>query len=330
MTRTTCLYAGLLALLGGGCAKDGGNAPGPTQPAAQSPFASVEVAAQASERFTSPRAGTPLPGGGVAFVAMQPATEETASRAAVLRGAPGEEPSVLYAGELLQNPLDLDVSTDGATLYVADSLHLDAEGNSAGALLLVPVGGGDPTAAALGYAPRAVTVADSGDVYFSGRDPESREPGVFRLYGDAVETVYAGAPLVDPSGIAVASDGRVFVADTSLSDAEDSTLASRAGVLAVGEGRAELFVTGFETGYPAGIALTSDDSALIVSGQGSDSSNLVYVFATATPEAAPYVETAFANQHWSSAGLHREHGANRFAWCDRAAEGGTVYAIAAR
>jgi hypothetical protein len=32
---------------------------------------------------------------------------------------------------------------------------------------------------------------------------------------------------------------------------------------------------------------------------------------------------------WSSGGLHRAHGENRFAWCDRAAEGGTVYAIEA-
>lgn len=322
----------MLALLASSCAKDEmGGSTNPVTPTDQSPFASVDVAARASELFNSPRAGVPLPGGGVAFVAMQPATDERASQAAVLRGAPGEEASVLYSGELLQNPLDLDLSTDGTTLYVADSLHFDAEGNNAGgALLLVPLDGGEPTSLAIGYGPRAVTVADSGDVYFSGRAPESGEPGVFRLYGDAVETLYTGAPLVDPSGLAVASNGRVFVADTSLSDGEETSLSSRAGVVAIGEGRADVFVSGFETGYPAGIALTSDDAALIVSGQGSDSSNLVYVFTTATPGAAPYVESAFASEHWSSGGLHREHGANRFAWCDRAAEGGTIYAIEAR
>jgi DNA-binding beta-propeller fold protein YncE len=153
---------------------------------------------------------------------------------------------------------------------------------------------------------------------------------VFRLAGDAVETVHTGAPLVDPSGIAVFGDGRVLVADTSLSDADESTLSTRGGVVLVANGEASVFATGFETGYPAGIALTEDEGTLIVSGQGPDSSNLVYLFDTEKPDEAVYVETAFAGEHWSSGGLHRAHGANRFAWCDRSASGGTLYAITAR
>jgi len=42
------------------------------------------------------------------------------------------------------------------------------------------------------------------------------------------------------------------------------------------------------------------------------------------------IEMAFASQMWSSGGLHRAHGENRFAWCDKAAEGGTVYSIEAK
>jgi hypothetical protein len=90
-----------------------------------------------------------------------------------------------------------------------------------------------------------------------------------------------------------------------------------------------LFASGFDTGYPAGLALTRDDAVLIVSGQGPDSSNLVFLFDTSDPEADPAIETGFARQMWSSGGLHRAHGENRFAWCDRAAEGGTVYSIEA-
>ena len=300
-------------------------------PGSDSAFSSVEVAANASSGFTSPLSGTPLPEGGVAFIAMlPPPSEEEPQRPALFRADAGEEPSVLYSGDLLQNPLDLDVSADGASILVADAVHLDANGeNAGGAMLTFPLEGGDPVATAIGYKPRAVTVADSGEVYFSGSDPETGEPGVFELAGDVVTAVYVGAPLVDPSCMAVFSDGRVLVADTSFSDGEESSIGSRAAVVALEDGVAAVFASGFETGYPAGLALTKDDAVLIVSGQGPDSSNLVFLFDTAQPEAAPAIETGFASQMWSSGGLHRAHGENRFAWCDRAAEGGTVYAIEA-
>jgi hypothetical protein len=300
-------------------------------PGSGSNFSSVEVAANASSGFSGPLSGTPLPEGGVAFIAMlPPPSEEEPARPALFRADAGEEPSVLYSGDLLQNPLDLDVSSDGASILVADAVHLDENGeNAGGAMLTFSIDGGDPVASAIGYQPRAVTVADSGEVYFSGSDPATNQPGVFELAGDAVTAVYVGAPLVDPSGIAVFGDGRIAVADTSFSDGEGSSIGSRGAVVLLDDGEASLFVSGFETGYPAGLALTKDDSILIVSGQGPDSSNLVFIFDTADTEKEPTIETGFASQMWSSGGLHRAHGENRFAWCDRAAEGGTVYAIEA-
>lgn len=328
MAKTSIGVAGVLLLLSAGCQKDRSSSP---DPSADSPFSSVEVAAQASDLFTNPWSGVPLPDGDVAFVAMLPATEEEPARAAVLRSEPGGAPSVIYSGALLGNPLDLDLSADETELFVADSVHLDAEGlNGGGALVRVPLDGSEPSAVAVGYAPRSVTVAESGDVYFSGRDPESGVVGVFRFAGDAVEAVYTGEALVDPSGIAVFRDGRVLVADTRLAEAEGSMLSSRSGVVLLEEGEASVFASGFETGYPAGIALTADERTLIVSGQGPDSSNLVFLFDTDEPEEPVYVETAFATQHWSSGGLHRARGENRFAWCDRSASGGTIYAITAR
>jgi hypothetical protein len=328
---------GLLLLSAVACSNSDPDSKGEKPPSgSDSAFSSVEVAANASSGFTSPLSGTPLPEGGVAFIAMVPASEDAAgeevpARPALFRADSGEEPRVLYSGDLLQNPLDLDVSADGASILVADAVHLDENGeNAGGAMLTFPIDGGDPVASAVGSRPRAVTVADSGEIYFSGSDPESGEPGVFELAGDAVTAVYAGAPLVDPSGIAVFDDGRIAVADTSFSDGEDSTLASRAAVVVIEDGEASVFASGFETGYPAGLALTKDDAVLIVSGQGPDSSNLVFLFDTARPEAEPAIETGFASQMWSSGGLHRAHGENRFAWCDRAAEGGTVYSIEAK
>jgi hypothetical protein len=323
---------GLLLLSAAACSDSKSDSGGePADPGSDSAFSSVEVAANASSGFSGPLSGTPLPEGGVAFIAMlPPPSEEEPARPALFRADQGEEPSVLYSGDLLQNPLDLDVSEDGASILVADAVHLDENGeNDGGAMLTFPIDGGDPVASAVGYRPRAVTVADSGEVYFSGSDPETSEPGVFELAGDVVTPVYVGAPLVDPSGIAVFEDGRIAVADTSFSDGEDSAIASRAAVVLIDGGEASLFASGFETGYPAGLALTKDDAVLIVSGQGPDSSNLVFLFDTARPEAPPAIETGFASEMWSSGGLHRAHGENRFAWCDRAAEGGTVYAIEA-
>lgn len=323
----------LLLLATSGCADSdsGDETMTPPAPASESAFSSVEVAASADARFTTPLSGTPLPAGGVAFIAVERGDDETPPHPALFRGSSGEEASVLYAGPLLQNPIDLDVSSDGASILVADGAHLDENGeNRGGAILTFPVEGGEPAASAVGYQPRAVTAADTGAVYFSGRDPESGAPGVFELAGEAVYAVYVGAPLVDPSGIAVFGDGRLLVADTSFSDGEDSAIASRGAVVELDSGEARLFASGFETGYPAGLALTTDDRVLIVSGQGPDSSNLVFLFDTEHPDRDPLIETAFASEAWSSGGLHRAHGENRFAWCDRAAGGGTVYAIQAR
>src|SRR5690349_5901841 len=180
MHHTRIGTLGLLLLSAIGCSESGDiNKPAP-EPGEASAFSSVEVAASASEAFVSPLSGTPLPNGDVAFIALQPGADETPARPALFRAAVGEAPSVLYAGDLLQNPLDLHVSADGESILVADSVHLDESGeNVGGAILTFPVDGGEPSASAVGYVPRAVTVADSGEVYFSGSEPETGTPGVF-------------------------------------------------------------------------------------------------------------------------------------------------------
>jgi len=323
-------WFGLLLVGASGCSESSTNGSGKPPPASTSAFSSVEVAANAAGGFTNPLSGTPLPSGEVAFIARLPESGDTPLRPALLRGGPGADPVVLYAGERLSNPLDLDLTTDGAALVVADSVYLGDDGeNAGGAVLTFPIDGGEPSASAVGYVPRGVSVAESGEVYFSGRDPESGAPGVFELSGGTAVPVYVGAPLVDPSGIAVFSDGRVLVADTSYSDGDGAGTASRGAVVLLDHGEATLFASGFETGYPAGLALTTDEHLLVVSGQGPDSSNLVFLFDTSAPGVPPRVETAFASEQWSSGGLHRAHGTNHFAWCDRAQGGGTVYSIAA-
>ncbi|HMI87697.1 MAG TPA: hypothetical protein VK550_26605 [Polyangiaceae bacterium] len=298
------------------------------------PFKSLEPAANAPAAFTQPRAGVPLPDGSIAFLATLEALSDeerinSGSRVGVfIEPAQGGTPTVLYAGDRMVNPFDIDASLDGKTLYVADVAG-GAEGR--GAILALSTTGGDPAELASGSAPRGVTVADDGRVYFSGVDDATGEPGVFLLAGSAVSRVFAGAPLVDPSGIAVRKDGAVLVSDTRLFDgvpAGTASIPSEAGIVLIQDGQASIFATGFVTGYPAGIALTADDKSLIISGQGPDHSDTVYIVDVANPQAPPTALTdTFSAFQDSSAGLHRAHDSNTFIWASLAANGGTIYRI---
>jgi hypothetical protein len=127
-------------------------------------------------------------------------------------------------------------------------------------------------------------------------------------------------------------DGAVLVSDTRLfdgvSEGTTKTLPSEAGIVLIKDGQASVFATGFVTGYPAGIALTTDDKSLIISGQGPDHSDTVYIVDVANPKAPPLVVTdKFSAFQDSSAGLKRAHDSNTFIWASLAANGGTIYRI---
>lgn len=321
-----------------GCNSNSPTSPSETSEPPSGPFRSLEVAANAPNSFTQPRAGVPLADGSVAFIAtLEDRGEEENNQAGervgvLLQPAAGTEASVLYSGDQLVNPLDIDVSLDGKTLYVADPA---AGPDGEGALVAFSVSGGEPSVALAGHRPRSVTVGPDGTIYFSGLSEEAAEPGVFRLDGDAASPLFVGAPLVDPSGIAVKANGDVLVADTRLFDGApaDGTavLGSEAGVLLIHDGGASLIATGFASGYPAGIALTADEKSLIVSGEGPDRSDTVYVFDATDPKLPPTVVTdSFSAFQDASAGLKRSHEGNTFIWASLAVNGGTVYRIEGR
>jgi hypothetical protein len=114
-------------------------------------------------------------------------------------------------------------------------------------------------------------------------------------------------------------DGGALLADVT---------ASEAGVVLIDGGQASVFATGFATGFPAGIALTLDESTLIVSGQGPDRSDTVYLVAVAAPRETPTaVQDVFSEGRDSSAGLKRAHDSNTFIWSSLSFNGGTVFRI---
>ncbi|HET7539060.1 MAG TPA: hypothetical protein VFK05_04285 [Polyangiaceae bacterium] len=326
--RDFALALGLTTLVFSlGCSEtktDEGESPGP--------FKSLEAVANAPRAFSAPRAGVPLADGSVAFIATlegQPSDElsESGKRSAVLLQPPGKaDIRTLYSGDLLVNPLDIALSVDESTLYIADPA---AGEDGLGALLSLDMSGGEPSVVLAGSRPRAVTVSDQGETYFSGSSDDNHEPGVFLLSGSSATAVFTGPPLVDPSGIAVRKDGTLLVADTRSFDG-DPELGNEAGIVRISGGQASIWASGFATGYPAGIALTLDEKTLIISGEGPGRSDTVYLVDTDTPTLPPGVVTAsFSAYQDSSAGLKRAHGSNTFIWASLAAEGGTVYRIVA-
>jgi hypothetical protein len=297
-----------------------------------SPFQSMVTAANAASIFTAPRAGVPLEGDAIAFIALDERVPEEeralgATRPAVfLQRDSRSEPSVLYASDGLVSPLDIDASLDGRTLYVADFAGGRTGG---GAVVIVPASGGAARFAADGWSPRSVTVGPRDEVYFSGVDPTTGAAGVFVLESGSVRTVFTGAPLVDPSGIAAFADGRVLVADTRAFDGRTGPLiASEASVVLIDHGRASVFATGFASGFPAGVALTLDERTLIVSGEGKDRSDTVWLIDVAHPELQPKSLTdSFSRVQDAAAGLKRAHGRNTFIFASGAADGGTLFKI---
>jgi hypothetical protein len=303
------------------------------------PFKALAAAANAPAVFSQPRAGVPLEDGAVAFIAVhesasEPDVARSGPRSAIFMQPAAElglapaAPSLLYDGDELVSPIDIEASADGQTLFVADY----AGGQQgAGAILRLSRGGGEPSFAAEGWSPRSVTLGADDALYFSGIEPTTGEPGIFRLVGDAIEAVFVGAPLVDPSGIAVFRDGRLLVADARLLDGgalfEDVT-ASEAGIVLIERGQASVFASGFATGFPAGVALTLDESTLIISGQGPDRRDTVYLVNVAEPEQLPTAITdVFSEERDSSAGLKRAHDANTFIWASLSYQRGTVFRI---
>jgi sugar lactone lactonase YvrE len=245
--------------------------------------------------------------------------------------AAGSEPTMIASGFVA--PTSLVMSTKGDVVYVAD-LGLQGETaevgeKPAGAVYSVPAGGGAPTLLAPtdGYGPRSLDlVAESktGDVlYFTGNNPESGAAGVYRmpLPAGALETVYEGPALREPSGIAVAGDGEVYVIDTISTDVG-------AALVKVGDGEVTILTPGLRVGYPAGLALTVDEGFVLVSGIKAEAGSAqVYRIDLGDPslENAEVVDMGIA-ENTESAGLHRAHTVDNYAWADANAKG-SVYLL---
>ncbi len=222
-------------------------------------------------------------------------------------------------------PFSLVSSLDGSTIYVADLGADDETTNRAGGVIYrVTVSTGDVTALAetAGYQARGLDLVDAAGtetLYFSGVRPSTGMPGVFEMPTGTgtVSEVATGGLFGDPSGVAVTSGGTVYVADT--------VLGTSSGILVVTGAETSNFVQDLRVGYPAGIALSADESHLLVSGLDPVANSAVVYRITLADKTVEQVNMGI-EQNSESAGVHRAHDADQYAWAN-ADSPGTVYLI---
>jgi len=240
----------------------------------------------------------------------------------------GSAPSkALWTGTPLVSPLNIATSTDGKTLFITDPGAEDPSGNP-GRLFSIPAGGGAIAIVtnADGYRPRGLEIiSEEGKdvIYFAGSD-STGAGGIFKVPADdsgPVVAITTGAPLNDPSGVAVTAKGDVYACDTvQANDGLGIVVSVKSGVVAT-------IATGVRAGFPCGVALTEGDDSLLISALDPIKKTDVVL----TIDLATSATTSFSDgidTYQESAGLHRAKlGGNTFAWADSQANGGTVFRV---
>ena len=238
-------------------------------------------------------------------------------------GEGGEATDLLPGTSLLVSPRGVDLSTDGTRLYVADPDLMDGQGG----IVMVVL---DTQTVALvsgteGTTPRALDVVPGavGDViYFAGTVPGSDDAAILNIpaEGGTATTVVSGNGLVTPDGVAADSSGALYIVD------RDSAGPGQGQLLRY-SGQMEILVSDILPGAPAGVAVTTDNSTVVVSAidreKGTDEVLLVK-----TQDMSVYHFTEVVGANTSAGGVHRAPGRDVFAWADSTAGGrGMVYRI---
>jgi len=322
MRRGLSWVVAVLSLAVSGCSS---KAAAPPQPTLGNGTIGAITASANGAAFSSPFDATPSPDGKTLYFTAINGADPVILTAAAQAGA---TPTALATGAPLVAPFGIAINSAGTQLYIADS---DGTGNptdDSGALFVLPVAGGTPTALSgtTGYGPRSLSLVSntSGDtVYFTGVDPANGTPGLFSISaaGGTAAVVAEGGPFADPSGVAVNAQGTAFVVDTV------ATQSGTADLLQVSHGAVSTLVSSLSVGYPAGIALSQDESVALVSGLDPVlRTDIVYRIVLATGQVTS-VSTGIS-QYQEPAGLHRAAGAEVYAWADSAAQTtGTVFVL---
>jgi sugar lactone lactonase YvrE len=280
------------------------------------------AAAGNATTFHTPMDATPDPDGNqIYFTAM------SAKGAGVFRvPAAGGTVVTLTVGLPLTTLVGLAVSTDGQTLYLADTQAAIAGAQAVtktGVLFTLPSSGGVPTpiAGTAHTAPRGLAVVKENNVdviYFTGSDPADGQPAVMRILaaGGALTVEEKGEGLVEPVGIAVSKTGAIYIADQAATGNGLGTLFRFKPHSDQGRNRhSERLVEHVRMGSPAGITLTFDESLVLVSSLDTNSGTAQVLVVNTATKAQGIVNKVIGVNH-SAGGLHRAHHNNVMAWAD--------------
>jgi hypothetical protein len=235
-------------VLAGAC---GGGSDLPTAPpttitmVAQGGFASPTDAVSSPDGSTFFFGGFTDPGG-------DPAIFRVAS-------SPGATATAIATGEPLGVPIGLVMSCDGATLFIADA------GGDSGPLFSLGTAGGAPTDMLATGASRLTGLAmgpECDRLYATGRTTDG-QPALFTfgLTGGGATVVYAGAPLVSPTGVHVDEDGVAWVMDhNAFGDVGEGVLFA----ITPDGSSASVVVDDLQMGTPGGVSLTAGGGTAVM------------------------------------------------------------------
>lgn len=303
-----CSGAIALALAVAGCSKDE-NPPPPAK--GDGTVRSVATAVRGGAAFRLPFDGALAPDGKtVYFTAL---VDDGAALFSVPAG--GGMPSHLAD---LVAPGSVDVTADGRTVVVADP-GVESSSGALGAIVTVSSSGGTASVVSgtEGMLPRGVAVAGT-RIVFTGADPSDGAPGVFETSASGGLTTLAKTGILDPSGVAIAPNGDVYVLDA------DSDDASTRRLLKVGTSMP--LVTGLRPGFPAGLAVAENGQDLLVATTDPTTgmAQLERFALSGTRAGNPYATTI--GNFGEPAGLHRAAQSDSYAYVDSGAGGsGTVF-----
>jgi DNA-binding beta-propeller fold protein YncE len=164
----------------------------------------------ASGGFTAPTDAVASPDGKTFYFAARDELNEPA----IFRvsSEPGSTAEVMAVGAPLDMPINLVLSCDGETLYIADL------GSELGSVLSLPtkLGGAVSDLGASGIVrPGGLAMAKDCKTLFASGRTDIGEPALFAIpaAGGSAEVVYKGDPLVSPTGLFIDNDNVTWLLD---------------------------------------------------------------------------------------------------------------------